>query len=153
MTTTANSTDRLAELVNAKLQMLELLSQLAERQLALARGGAIPDLLKLLAGKQTVLVQLQQIERLLDPFRSEDADARPWRSAEDRRLCQQAASRCDELLAQTMRLEKLGENEMQHRREAAASALATAQSSADASLAYAGSPDPSPALAELHCEG
>jgi flagellar biosynthesis/type III secretory pathway chaperone len=153
MTTPVNSTDRLAELVNAKREVLELLSQLAERQLVLARGGAIPDLLKLLAGKQTVLAQLQQIERLLDPFRHEDADTRPWRSAEDRRRCQQTAERCDELLAQTMQLERLGEAAMQHRREAAASALAMAQSSADASLAYAGTPVPSPALAELHCEG
>lgn len=153
MPTTPLTTDRLAELVAAKLKVLELLQQLAQRQLALTQGGDVSDLLKLLAAKQTVLAQLQQLERLLDPFRHEDAEARVWRSPDDRRRCQEAANRCDQLLSQTMQLERDGEAEMLRRRDSAAAALNGVGAAADATAAYGGSLPPSPALAGLHCEG
>jgi hypothetical protein len=153
MTPTTTTTDRLAELVAAKLKVLGLLNHLAQRQLDLAASGEMSDLLKLLAAKQTVLAQLSQLERLLDPFRVEDPESRLWRSATDRRRCQDDANRANDLLDQTMQLERQAETLMLRRRDAAADALAGVGAAAHATSAYAGEPLPSPALAQLHCEG
>jgi len=152
-TVTEYDTDVLAALVAAKLKILELLAQLARKQLALADQGQTTDLLKLLAAKQTVLAQLQHVERRLDPFRSQDPETRIWRSALDRQRCQEQAARCDELLAETMGVEKQGEAAMLRRRDHAASVLAGASAAADAQAAYAGPVFPAPAALHLHCEG
>ncbi|MDX1947341.1 MAG: hypothetical protein SFU86_18210 [Pirellulaceae bacterium] len=149
--TTTLETDRLADLVTARLQMLELLAQLAGRQLSLVRDGQMSDLMKLLAAKQTVLNQLQQVEKLLDPFRQQDPERRVWRSDADRRRCQAAATRCDELLTATMDLERQGEAHMLIRRDAAASALAGMHAAAAASAAYAAG-HATPAT-HVECEG
>jgi flagellar biosynthesis/type III secretory pathway chaperone len=148
-----HDTDLLAALVAAKLKILELLAQLARKQLALADRGESTDLLKLLAAKQTVLAQLQHVERRLDPFRSQDPEARVWRSPADRQRCQERANRCDELLAETMRVEKQGEAAMIRRRDQAASVLAGAAAAADAQAAYAGPALAPPVALQLHCEG
>ena len=148
-----HDTDLLAALVAAKLKILELLAQLAHKQLALADRGESTDLLKLLAAKQTVLAQLQHVERRLDPFRSQDPEARVWRSPADRQRCQERANRCDELLAETMRVEKQGEAAMIRRRDQAASVLAGAAAAADAQAAYAGPALVPPIALQLHCEG
>jgi hypothetical protein len=148
----ATSTDRLSELIAAKQQVSELLLGLARRQLLLAEQGETVALLKLLAAKQTVLDQLQRLERELDPFRGEDPDSRSWRAPTDRQRCQTQIDQCGQLLGETMSLEKQAEAVMQRRRQAAAAALEDAQSAADARLAYA-PPLPSAAPAALHYEG
>jgi hypothetical protein len=152
-TTTELQTDVLAALVAAKLKIVELLAQLARRQLALAASGDMGDLLKLLAAKQTVLGQLQIVERRLDPFRAQNPDERIWASPADRARCQQQASRCDELLAETMQLERQGESEIVRRRDSASAALNHFSAAADAQVAYLGPlPAAGPSL-QLHCEG
>jgi flagellar biosynthesis/type III secretory pathway chaperone len=152
-TTDANlNTTRLASLVAGKHKILELLVQLARRQLVLAQEGEIGDLMKLLAAKQTVLSQLQTLERELDPFRPQDPESRAWASPADRQRCQAQAHRCDELLAEAMRLERLGEAEMVRRRDAAASVLEGASDAAVAHSAYAASPVVASPL-QFHCEG
>ncbi|MEX2173557.1 MAG: hypothetical protein WD872_04290 [Pirellulaceae bacterium] len=153
MTTTAHDTDRLAELVAVKLKIVELLAQLARRQIALVGDGQMADLLKLLSAKQTVLAQLQQVERQLDPFRTQNPETRTWRTPADRIRCQERARRCEELLAETMHLEKEGEAGMLRRRDSAAAVLHGVSAAADAHAAYAAPHDPSPALLHLHCEG
>jgi hypothetical protein len=57
------------------------------------------------------------------------------------------------LLAEAMRLEKLGESEMVRRRDAAASALEGVSGAALAHSAYAGSPPPIASPLQFHCEG
>jgi flagellar biosynthesis/type III secretory pathway chaperone len=152
-TTTELATDVLAALVATKLKIVELLAQLARRQLVLARDGDMSDLLKLLAAKQTVLGQLQIVEQRLDPFRSQNPDERVWASSADRARCQQQASRCDELLAETMQLERQGESEMVRRRDSASTALNHFSAAADAQVAYLGPlPTAGPSL-QLRCEG
>jgi hypothetical protein len=149
--TEASSTDRLAELIAAKVQVLQLLAGLAGRQLALAQEGDMAALLKLLAAKQTVLTQLQALEKKLDPFRADDPDRRAWRTPQHRQSAQQAAARCEALLAQTMHLESQGEAAMILRRDAAAGELAGLHAAADVHSAYTAVP--SPALPRLQCEG
>ena len=75
-----------AALVTAKLKILELLVGLARKQLAIVEKGEISDLVKLLAAKQTVLSQLQTLERQLDPFRPQDPETRRWNSADTKNL-------------------------------------------------------------------
>ena len=148
---TLNDTDRLAALIAAKLQVVEILERLARKQLALVESGDAGVLLKLLAAKQTVLAQLQALERQLDPFRAQDPECRPWPSPAHRAQCQAQADRCTKLLAETMELEKQGEAALAARRDAVSSALASTQAAADARTAYA--PVSLPAAANLHCEG
>jgi hypothetical protein len=149
---TEYETDLLAALVAARLKILELLVQLARQQLALADGGGTSDLLKLLAAKQAVLVQLREVQRRLDPFRLQDPEARIWRSPDDRQRCQEQAHRCEELLAETMRLEKQGELAIARKRDRAASVLTGNASTRDVHAAYSASYSPQAAL-HLHCEG
>lgn len=149
----ATDTTRLAKLIVGKLKIMELLVQLAQRQLSLVQDGEMGDLLKLLAAKQTVLGQLQTLERQLDPYRTDDPDARRWATQEDRRQCQQHARRCDELVAEAMRLEKRSEAQLVCRRDAAAAALQGVSAAVDVQSAYAGSAAAAPLPLHLHCEG
>jgi hypothetical protein len=135
---TIPSTDRLAALVAAKLQLVEMLLRLAERQLALVSENQTGGLLKVLAAKQGVLDQLQRLERELDPFRGENPEARHWRHSSQRAECQQQVELTSQLLAQVMNLEKQGEAAMLRRRETIEAELASVQSAADARHAYAG---------------
>ena len=145
-------TDRLTELVAAKLQVVELLLGLARRQLELAERAEMTAILKLLAAKQTVLDHLQRLERELDPYRGQNPDSRVWRSSDDRQRCQAQADRCGKLLGEAMALEKQGEAVLLQRRQAAAEALEDAQSAADAATAYA-VPETVAHSTMLHCEG
>ncbi len=152
-TVTSSDTDLLAALVGAKLKILELLARLAQKQLSLADRGETTDLLKLLAAKQTVLGQLGQVERQLDPFRAQDPETRVWRTAADRQRCQRDAERCDALLAETMRVERAGETSLMRRRDEVASVLAGANAAGEAQAAYAGPSLAPSAPVHLHCEG
>lgn len=145
-------TDRLSELIAAKLQVVELLGGLARRQLELAEQAEMAALLKVLAAKQTVLDQLQRLERQLDPYREQDPERRIWRSAADRQRCQQRMDQCGQVLNEVLLLEKQGEAALVRRRQAAALALEQVQSATDARTAYA-TPEPLTATSVLRCEG
>jgi hypothetical protein len=149
----AADTTRLASLILGKLKILELLVQLARRQVSLAEDGEIADLLKLLAAKQTVLGQLHTLERELDPFRQQDPEGRPWPTLDHRTRCQEHARRCDELVAEALRLEKRSEDQMLRRRDAAAAALQGASAAAHVQAAYASAPAAAGLPLQLHCEG
>ena len=144
-------TEQLAALVAAKLQVVEILVRLGHRQLDLIDAGDAAVLLKLLAAKQTVLDQLQTLERQLDPFRGQDPGERVWRTPAHRVQCQAQADRCAALLSEAMELEQQGEAAMVARRDAVAAALAMAQSAADARTAYA--IEPTAIAASLQVEG
>jgi hypothetical protein len=145
-----NDTGRLAALVSAKLQVLEILTRLSRRQLELIADGQTPALLKLLTAKETVLAQLQALERQLDPFRAEDPEARQWSSPAARAACQREADRANGLLSDAMALEREAEAAMIGRRDAAAAAVSAVQVAADARSAYA---TPLPAAGSLQVEG
>ena len=138
-TTTPPGTARLAALIRAKLQVLEILTRLSRRQLELIAGGDSGALVKLLTAKETVLAQLQAIERQLHPFRDEDPESRVWSSPAERAACQRDADRANALLAEALELERQAEAAMINRRDATAAALSAAQGAADARSAYAGS--------------
>ena len=137
MSKLTTDTEQLAALVAAKLQVLEILVRLSRHQVEVIEAGDMTLLMKLLAGKQTVMSQLQTIERDLTPFRDEDPERRTWRSPGERTVCQSRAEQCNTLLAEAMELEKRAEAAMVDRRDAAAIALAAIQIGSDAKAAYA----------------
>ena len=153
MTTTTSDTDRLAALVESKFQVLSLLLRLAEQQLALIEAGEMGLLMKLLTAKQSLLSQLSELERQLDPFRGDDPDARIWRRPQDRAACQRQAELAAQKLAELMELEKKGESEMVRRRDGAAARLQGVHSAAEARHAYAARPGGQSSGLELCDEG
>jgi len=130
-------TDLLSDLIRRKHNCLLHLHDLGQRQLGLVRRGSMDELLDVLAAKQHLLVELQRIERGLDPFRHQDPDQRIWHSAEDRQRCAQQLARCDALLAEIMAQEKQSEQELIRRRDEAARQLQGAHTAALARRAYA----------------
>ena len=127
---------RLAQLVDCKLQIMQLLRRLAAQQLEIITGGDLTNLLKLLAAKQTVMDQLAKVEQQLDTFRGQDPETRDWSSTATRETCQRNVETCNELLTEIMRLEKQGEGEMVRRRDAASVQLAGMHGASEARHAY-----------------
>jgi hypothetical protein len=148
--TEALTTTRLAALITAKQQVLEILAQLGRKQVALIAAGDMTSLLKLLAGKQSVMSHLQMIEQALTPFRDEDAESRVWESPAHRTACQARADQCNALLREAMELEQQAETEMVKRRDCAQASLTNVQAAADARAAYI---PLGPAAASLRYEG
>ncbi len=131
-------TDLLAELIGKKLAVLEQLRDLSRRQSDLIADGDIQRLLSLLSVKQTLLAELQKIQKRLEPFRQQDPEARVWRSPADRQRCRQVVERCEALLGEIMLIERQSEAEMARRRDDAAARLQCTHSSAEATRAYMG---------------
>ena len=129
-------TEVLASLIDKKYEVLSLLRQLARAQVDVVRDGDTTRLMKLLATKQTLLNQLQSVERQLDPFRSQDPVSRQWRSPEHRQQTRDMATRCESLLNEIMLVEKQCEGELVVRRDAAATRLQGFHSVTQAADAY-----------------
>lgn len=130
------STEQLATLVRRKADLLILLKQFTEKQLGVIAGEDTALLLKLLAGKQSLVDQLQAVERELAPFRDQDPESRVWRSAEARRACQDLSAACEALIQEILELDRRGEGELIRRRDAAAEQLQGLQTTAQAHRAY-----------------
>ena len=129
-------TKTLAELIDAKHDILVQLRQLSRRQLELIGEGDMNRLLVLLSAKQTLLGQLQKIERRLDPFRNQAPESRRWTNPEQRQKTRQAAERCEALLGEIMMIEKQGESELVRRRDTAADQLQGVHTATHARGAY-----------------
>ena len=108
-------------------------------------------LMQVLSSKDSLLQQLQNVERELDPFRKEDPDARKWDSPELRQACRQDAERCASLLSEIVVLERQSEAAMLVRRDATAAQLQNMYGSQEAQGAYVAAPVgfPSPLAGSL----
>lgn len=130
------ATDKLAELIRTKYQVLVQLRDIGRRQTDLVRSGEIAALLTLLASKQTLIVALQDLEKALKPFYAQNPDARVWRSPADRALCAQQAEQCNSLLEEIVSLEKLGAEQMDARKNEVAEQLQQVHAAAHVRNAY-----------------
>ena len=148
-----NDSTLLASSMARKAQLLELLCKLGAAQLTLVGEGDMSRLLQVLSSKDSLLAQLQLVERELDPFRDEDPDRRQWASAELRATCRQDADRCAALLAQIVAMEKQSEAEMSRRRDATAAQLQGMYGLQEAQGAYITAPPLSPVTYDLSMEG
>jgi hypothetical protein len=151
MTDQLKTTEKLARLVSAKRQVLKIVVRLSERQVEMIEAGKTDDLLKLLAAKQTVLAQLQSLEKDLAPYRDDDPESRDWCSPAARAACQAEANEANALIARSLDLERRAETLMIARRDVAERALAEFQAASDARAAY--SPNVAAPLAGLEMEG
>jgi len=145
---TQYATDILAELVERKRQCLAQLCELGRRQCEMIASGEMNPLLKVLAGKQRLLADLQEIEEGLAPYHDEDPEARAWRSPADRQRCAGHLADCEKLLAVILEQERGSENELRRRRDEAQVRLQGAHDAAAARGAYLAA-TPAPALHEL----
>ena len=139
-TTTASAfeTDRLAELAGRRHECLSQLHVLSARQLELIDQEDMTQLLGVLAAKQRVLGELQEVERGLDPYRGQNPDERRWRSPDARRRCGELIARSESLFAEILEREKEGEERMRRRRDETAVRLQGARAATLARTAYAG---------------
>jgi hypothetical protein len=130
-------TEILADLLAAKHICLVQMRDIGRRQLEVIDGGDMTSLLDLLSVKQRMLVQLQRIERTLEPFRSQDPEQRQWRTPQHRQACRGQIQQCEGLLAEIMSQEKVCESALRHRRDQAAVQLQDVQLAGRARGAYA----------------
>jgi len=130
------STEQLASLIAKKHEVLVQLRAVGVRQTDLVASGEIAGLLKLLAAKQHLINGLQQLERELKPFYIGDPDQRVWRSPEDRARCAQQAAECNTMLEEVVRLEKIGAEKMDARKNEVAQQLQQVHAAAHVRHAY-----------------
>ena len=117
------STEQLAALIAQKHDVLVQLRTVGVRQSDLVGSGEIAALLKLLSAKQHLITRLQELERELKPYYAGDPDQRVWRSPDELARCAKQASECNSLLEEIVRLEKLGAEKMNDRKNEVAQQL------------------------------
>lgn len=130
------STEQLAALIARKHDVLAQLRAVGAKQTDLVSSGEIAALLKLLATKQSLITRLQEIERELKPHYASDPEKRVWRSPEERARCAKQADDCNVLLEEVVRLEKLGAEKMDQRKNEVAQQLQQAHAAAHVRSAY-----------------
>lgn len=134
---TIQNTDQLAELITTKHRCLIELREMGVRQQKCVDAGQMSDLIKVLSAKQILINRLGQVERAMDPFRTEDPDARVWRSPEDRAKCRQISKECDEILGEILESERESESTLRLRRDETAKQLQGSHASNVTRQAYA----------------
>ena len=116
-------TDRLQELVRRKHACVSQLFALGQQQCEVVDGGDVNDLLRILGAKQVLIGTLQEIEKLLEPYRHDDPESRSWRSPADRETCAQLVAQCDLLYRALLENERRSEQRLSARRDDAAARL------------------------------
>lgn len=130
------ATEQLAELIRKKHEVLLQLRDLGHRQTDLVKSGEIAALLKLLAGKQQLIANLQQLERTLKPYYGQNPDARVWSSPANRAQCAQLVAECNAMLEEIVNLEKQGAEQMTARKNEVAEQLQQVHAAAHVRNAY-----------------
>ena len=131
------NTDLLARLVARKRECLLKLRTMVGKQLEVATDGSVTALLDILSSKQRVIVQLQDVEKALSPFRDQDPDQRRWKNPPARRECARQLAECEALMGQIMSEEQKSEEAMVQRRDETARQLQGAHQAGRARGAYA----------------
>ena len=129
-------TDILMQLVRARHACLVQLRDLGRRQMELIAQGNVTSLLDVLTVKQKPLSDLNRIERALDPYRTQNAEQRQWRSPDERAACGRLVSECEAILKETVAMEKHCENVMVQQRDATAVRLQQLRAAGQAQGAY-----------------
>jgi flagellar biosynthesis/type III secretory pathway chaperone len=129
-------TDNLAELIDAKRDILQQIHSLVERQNDKVEAGDMESLMNVLAAKERLLANLQPVEQALVPFRPQDPDTRIWRTPQDRQRCRDSADHCTALLNDILQLEQKSEQSMTQRRDDAAQQLQGTHAAHRARQAY-----------------
>jgi hypothetical protein len=129
-------TEILSELIGAKREILGQLRDLGVRQREVIDSGDTDHLFRVLAAKQRLLADLQQVEQRLTPYREQDPDQRAWRSQQDRDHCAAKSEQCAHLLAEVIRQERESERAMVRRRDDTAMQLRAVHSAMHLQQSY-----------------
>jgi hypothetical protein len=146
-------TDLLAQLIDAKQQVLRQLLDVSRRQQQIIAEKELTSLFSVLSAKQQILQVLQKIDQQLEPFRGDDPQQRQWRTESDRVRCREQAARCEAILKEILSLEKAAELSMVEQREQTATEIAAFQHHAQAERAYVGSSQTLPRTTSVALEG
>lgn len=134
--TTLCETDLLLELAGLRHNCLEQLRTLVRRQMELIEAQDMTQLLNVLAAKHRLLIELQQLERRLDPFRGQDPQARRWRTPELHERCARTIAASEQLFREVLEQERVAEASLRRHRDEAAARLHGAQLASHARGAY-----------------
>ena len=129
-------TDILSDLILAKRETLRQLRDLGAEQQNSVESGDTSQLFRVLAAKQRLLGDLQQLEQALQPFRKQDPERRTWRSSEERAHCADAAKECSQLLTEVIQQERVSERSLVERRDDAAEQLRAVHSAMHLQQSY-----------------
>ena len=135
-----HDTNILAAVIQKKHECLVQLCALGRQQKELIEAADMTALLDVLAVKQRVLLELQRMERLTDPYRDQPPEQRQWSSPELRQRCAQQLQECERMFQEIVRQEKESEQELIHRRDEAAQRLECFQQACQVSVAYTALP-------------
>ena len=144
-------TDILSDLIDAKRETLRQLRDLGVQQQSTVEAGDTELLFRVLAAKQRLLGDLQQVEQQLAPFRQQDPEQRAWRTSNDRTMCATRAEECNQLLADVIRQERESEQSLSQRRDDAAEQLRAVHSAIHLQQTYGSTGDAGPRRLDLTC--
>jgi hypothetical protein len=129
-------TELLAQAISEKHACLVSLRELGRRQAQWIVDGDMERLLRLLAVKQQMIEQLQEIEKSLHPLRQQDPETRQWASERARQQCADQSAACQALLVEIVSQEKCCAEQLARRRDEVARRLEAASTSARTRGAY-----------------
>ncbi|GAB5403679.1 MAG: hypothetical protein Aurels2KO_19100 [Aureliella sp.] len=130
-------TDVLFDCMQKRVDLARNLWQLNQTQTAAALENETDALMGILARKQGLLDALGEIQAKLQPYLSDDPDARVWSSQERRQQCRANAEESQRMLADLMRAEKATLDEVTARREAIGALLRDGMDAISTRDAYA----------------
>jgi len=95
-----HSTERLFELIEIKLHLLQEMQNLTVEQADQVIQHDMAALMAVLSRKQTLMESLQTIQEELLHYRDENPEARVWSSSDKRAQCKAMVQRTEQLLAE-----------------------------------------------------
>jgi hypothetical protein len=98
--TPIHNTERLFELIETKLHLLEEMQALTIEQADQVVQHDMTALMVVLSRKQSLMESLQSVQTELISYRDEDPDSRFWSSSDKRSRCKAMVQRSEQLLSE-----------------------------------------------------
>ena len=129
-------TETLVACLEQRLELLEALKALSDVQASVTDEADVNTTLGLLARKQALLDELNEVQQRLLPYLDDDPEQRQWPSHERRLYCQRVAEQGQRLLQATLQNDQHTLDKISSRRDAVAAQLRDGQDSILAQNAY-----------------
>lgn len=102
----------LTKVVDRRLEVVEQLVALTDRQLEAIDGGRMNELMSILSAKQSPLTELGRLSRQLADEAGVQPDARDWSCEEDRLRCRESHERAERMLVRLVDQEREGQERL-----------------------------------------
>lgn len=133
---TPGDTEVLYALFEAKAMLLRELRELTLQQGDSVSKQDMPELLNLLARKQSLMDRLMSIQEKMSAFANDAPDDRVWRGPERRTACRAFQAECERLVRELLVLENRSIDQMSQQRDIVASQLQQVTDAMRLSRAY-----------------